>query len=424
MKVFIGSVFYDNGKYWELRLKITNKLKEHHHETWLWEENGEKEQKENKGKHWTQIVSDAIRLHDVIITFYKTDAGDFSYRNEMPFFPTDYEMAESIRHGTSLRLYIIKGKSKDELRGVKTLYTNRITIGSKPIYCSDEMDFINKVLRDIEKLSANRIQTIRRNFIMLPFEELKPDHWFDNLHTILQGQLSCSDYETAFKLLEMHSEIQKYTPKTKAQKILMAECLGDFANIYANRAMYSAAIKSSLKSIRLFLETGEWNKTFGQIQALSGIQNMAGIKLAYWLNAYGYRTINLYKDLASGFRDSKASILRDLKKYDEAIKLFTEEDLEKSPYSAAKYVNLQGLTHKGKNVNKARKTMEDNILPWARNENRDIAYVLRGAALLSIMDGDIFSAKNFLNEAEDLCDKYGTIHTKKGIIQLRQTIIT
>jgi hypothetical protein len=112
-----------------------------------------------------------------------------------------------------------------------------------------------------------------------------------------------------------------------------------------------------------------------------------------------------------------------MKNYDEAFNLFTEDELEKSPYSAAKYAHLQGLTNNGRNVNMARKLIEYNILPRARKENRDLAYVLREAAILAIKDCDISSANRLLNEAEVLCDKMGTIHTKNKIIQIRQKII-
>lgn len=66
--------------------------------------------------------------------------------------------------------------------------------------------------------------------------------------------------------------------------------------------------------------------------------------------------------------------------------------------------------------------MEYNILPWARNENKDLAYVLREASELAIHDGDIPSANDFLVEGEKLCDRMGTLHTKNRIIQIRQHI--
>lgn len=420
INVFISSVFYEDNNEWQLRRTLAEKLRKANYNTWLWEEDGEKEQK--KGKCWLDIIPEAINNSDLLITFYKSRAGNSDWFNKIiPFLPTDYEIALAIKYGVPLKIYFINNKIQDDnLKGVKALYAESIIIGDKPTYCINEEDFINKVLHDIHLFSLSGIATLETSLMNLPCTELQSND-IELMQFLISSQINSGDYLSGHSLVKVNLDIDSYFPITKEEKVLKARSLAIHGNVYANRKLYLRAIRLVLKSIRLFMEVGEWNEMFGQIQALSGIQNMAGIKTARFLNAYGIRSTQVYKNLAQGYNDSKASIYRDLGLFDEALKL-CEPYWEDSTYSAAKYAHLLSQSSRKNGLNDSRKLMEDEIIPRARSENNSLSYVLNEASIIAIGDNDISSANKYLNESETICDKLGLLHTKKRISQIRKRI--
>jgi len=75
----------------------------------------------------------------------------------------------------------------------------------------------------------------------------------------------------------------------KPNKCEYARLLSLCANTWANQAQYMRAQKCSRLAIRLYMECGYANELFAEIQALSGILNMADqVTDAYWVNTYGF----------------------------------------------------------------------------------------------------------------------------------------
>src|SRR6185437_4034360 len=395
MKIFIGSVFVDNHMEWSLRKRVSQELNCLRHNTWRWEVEGEKEHSTNR-RVWTSIVESAVYSSDLVIIFYKTSAGDPT-RSEFPFYPTDFELVSAVKFGKPLRLYIINTSIVDEnLKDVLALFEDEIIIGNTPRYCQDENDFISKVLTDVIKLkegsSIIKIITPFSN-IIFPKETLE-----DFIECILPYDINSGNYKEAYSSL-LKVNLEKFVPIQKQEKVLMARYLGMCANIYSNQALYPKAIIAARKSIRLFMEAGEWVCLFSQIQALSGILNAAGIKSALNINSYGNMSIRLskYSHLEPMFLDSRASILRDAGQFKDALKLI-KYDWEESPYTGAKYAHLLGFSSSSK-IDEARVIIEGNILKLARTQNKDVAYVLKEAAILAVRNKDNGSALKFIYEA-------------------------
>lgn len=416
LKIFISSVFFEEGKDWNLRKEISTSLNKLGHETWLWEENGVDEQKKSF-KNWCEIISEAILASDLVVTFYKNRAGDLSFfHKDIPFLPTDYEIALAIKTNTPVYLYFIKGYSVTyELKGVRSLFFNKIIVQKPPTFCNSESEFIPKVISDVNKLTS---PTEIISIITLEDNVENFTNWIENALFETSLFLNINDYKTAYKVIESATIFSKVIPQTKQEKTLLARYFANCAKIHANQANYKKAIVNARKSIRLLLEIGEWNEVFSQIQALSGIQNMAGFKSAKYLNEYGIRSVRNFKNLQIEYNDSKASILRDLGYYNEALKLI-EKDWDNSTYSAAKYAHLIGFSSQRNSLDIARSLLEETILPKARDEEKYLAYVLRESAIIAIKDNDLDAANNYLNESEYICQEMGMLHIKKSILNIR-----
>ena len=420
--IFIGSVFWEFNKEWRLRTLLAEKLRnEFSCKTWLWEENADEQQE--KSNDWKKIVSKAIKQSDLVITFYKTRSGTSNdwWSYEIPFYPTDFEIAESVKFGIPLKLYFIKGTSLDDnLKGIKRLFNNDIILDNRPKYCLSETDFILKVMQDVEQFMQYQYFNLKMPILITPIAQNHLEQ-LEFFYTMLSSQIKSGDYNSAFSLVNLVPDIEQISPISKEEKVLLARCFALLANIYANRTLYRKAVRLVKMSIKLFMELGEWNEMFGQVQALSGIQNMIGLKSARYINEYGFKTTILYRNLTIDFNDSKASILRDMGHYNEALKLI-EPDWDITPYSAAKYTYLLARSTRPKGINDAMKLMEDQILPRARTENKNLSYVLNIASELSILDNDYNSAVKFLNESEKICYDLGTLHTKRRILQIHERI--
>ncbi|GAB2971668.1 hypothetical protein GCM10027049_01560 [Mucilaginibacter puniceus] len=384
----------------------------------MWEENGVQEYEKSK-RNWKLIVSEAISSCDVVVTFYKNSAGDESRLFEIPFFPTDYEIALSIKHGVPLCLYIINGKAvSDALKGVLALFGNQNIINSKPSFCHSEEAFVKQLLFDLKALCSKR--TLYSNILVQEYSDFRVLHDLESYIEIISALRHSGEYQLGYELIRQNTDFLKFIPRTAEEKILKARGLALWANIYANRALYQRAINCLTQSIRLSLETSDYLSTFRYVQDLSGICNMAGMPRAVHLNNYGCNSTKVYKELKADYIDSKASIFRRMGEFEYAFNLLQRDsDWEKSPYSAAKYTFLKGVSGNKCYLNQSRDTMEKHILPWAKDKNKSVAYVLREAAMLAIEDSDMQSALRFLNEASDISESLGSTHTLIMINKIR-----
>lgn len=382
---------------------------------WLYEIEGIREQN-NTFLTPFQIVSRNIRSSDLVVTYYKQRVGSmFENNNLIPFYATDFEINEAIKNDIPIKLYIIGSNHTIRLKGILSLYTNPL-INIETVYCINEEEAIENTIKDLK--SENKI--LLYNSIATPnnieFKVDKIGNWLCEFRQELIKYVSQGNYKLAYLKTSQNPYFDNIKPKSKEEKFLKGQCLAICANIFANISKYNVAIEFAFKSIRLFMEIGDLINMFRQIQALSGIQNMASNNSARWINSYGFRSIKIYNEISMEYRDSRASILRDMGRYKEGLLLLEENsDWEKSPYSAAKYAHMLGHSKKTNCISTSRKLIEYEILPWARNENKNLPYVLREAGILAILDNDIYSANLYFTESEKICLSMGNIHTLNTI---------
>lgn len=418
IQVFLSSVFYENGIAWPLRENVANKLEEQQYNVWRWEKQGEYATT-GTGRTGQEIIAEAIKQSDVLVAFYKSRAGNVFFEGpQVPFYATDFEIVEAIGRGIPVRLYIVKSglEIEDELKQVLSLLKQPTIIDGYPRYCDCEEHALQLVLRDIKELFMHALYD-NRSIRLLDNELVAIDPEEAEFYLTLQSE--SGNYGVAYTMLSGYANLEQAKPKARKAKILFARYFSRCANIYANRAEYKKAVRFSLKTIRLLLEAREWNEMFGQIQALSGICNMAGMQSSWLLNTYGYKAVRQYPNLASAYNDSRASILRNAGRYEEA-RILLENDWEQSPYSGAKYAHALSFSPGRNSISKARNMIHDHILPDARLKGSSVEYVLRQAAVLAIRDMDFISAKKFLDEAETIAVNLGALHALLNVEQIRR----
>lgn len=418
MTGFISSPFREDNIFWPIREKIRLCLGQMGHQPWAWEVEGKLEKDSQPSKRSEDIISEAIGKSGFLIVVYKTSAGGlFDTTPTLRVYATEFEIIEAIKLGIPILFYVIQSSAREkELKNTISVFGRKIILDDRPKYCKDEKSLIERLRLDVQMLGIRK-----GNIIHLPFQSNQNSDELNIMHTIISSNLACEEFRLALGIIEKSPQVTSFFPQTKDEKVLFARYLKDCGKIYAHSGKYRKAIQAVRRSIRLLMECGAYNDLFVHIEVLSGIYNMAGYNLAKFVNGYAQRGIKISKELAIRLRDSEASILRDHGEFQKALNRI-EEDQDQTPYSGAKFAHLLSLTGQHRCIDRARYMLENNLLPRARMEGRDLEYVLRNAGIVAKIDGHGDQALLFLDEAAEICAQKGALHTKIGIENVRRAI--
>ena len=419
MICFLSSPFTEPaGVEWPARKRLYDQLVGAGHSPWRYEVEGKK--LEALGGDPKEIITCAIASADVVIMFFKTRAG--SYFSEGPFRGTDYEYWEARRLRTPIYLYLIGHVRDSSLNATLSILADPLVLlrAATPVETDgDELDQV--VASDIERESNSRLLSSHKD----SSREARPlsgldRPWLEQELRALQvsvGQNLWAAVRQANRIpIEPQLEIAPYL------RTLYAGVLDICGGILANQWRYDEAITAKKLSIRCFAESGATRETFGQIQALSGILNMARLPEAARANEYGFSVaLRSYPELVPAFHDSRASILVRLKNPGAA-----REHIRKAiqmegpkPYLLSKYARAIAASRKPGDIRLATTIIFDKALPMARAQDRSLGYTLRDAAFIAMLNQEFSLAASTIAEAEADCLKRGELHTLAGVKQVK-----
>ena len=405
LRVFISSVFCEPyGRRWDLREKLYDILRQAMHEPWLFEKEGEELKKQ--GISATRAILHGIEGSDAVLAVYRTRAGSVMRRE--PFYGTDFEVLNAIRLNKPVHLYVIGERHDRKLKNVLGILGDNIILPSGAIRVSSEGEVLDRVLADLHSPSYAGRETETTRVLYDPVLNC------EELYRQIAGLTSSEDYRGAVGYAEDVGVFNDpyINPDKCGDKHAYARLLGLCANVWANRACFTKAVKAAKRSVRLFMELGDWHQMYAQIQAASGILNMQGHGSAEWWNAFGRnQALRKFHELVPAFNDSRGSIM--IRKGDlRSAKNLLQSAYEAtgSAYNLSKYAAVSAALGGHRDVDEAQRWLEQ-ARSIARGSGVSVGYVARHAAALAIRTGDFELSKRYLAEGIEYCEQKGLVHT-------------
>lgn len=423
LTIFISSPFSEPaGQRWSLRETLRGRLRGQGHKAWLYEIDAKEYRR--TGLTPREIIIDAIESCDLVITLYKSRAG--SLLDDEPFYATAFETFHARRLGKKVYLHVLDGCQRPRLRGVLSVFEYTLPLPNRIAKHGSESDLVEAVLSEVAQYREDRLP---RNLVATDLcspEALANDRdWLHGIHTSLGAARNLwQASETAAKvpLLQATSRLRKENSLNYGR--ILSTCAG----VWANQAKYDRAIEFGWAAVRIFMESGYLYEMIAEIQAVSGILNMANqIRKAYWVNTFGLQSASRLRtaqltSLLPAFNDSRGSIMRKLGKLSssrERIRQSVPTVGEGSAYTLAKYGSALALLGGKANVDTAFRLIYDVALPLALSQGQSVGYVYRDAARLALLVGDDRMAAHNLAEAESSCRKNGQLHTLEIVQRMK-----
>jgi Domain of unknown function (DUF4062) len=424
LNVFLSSPFSEPvGEKWALRETLRERLRRKGHRPWLYEVDAKKYRRTNLGPR--EIIIEEIARCDVVITLYKSRAG--SFLNGEPFYATAFETFHARRLGKTVYLHILDGSERPRLRGVLSVFEPILPLPSNVVRHGSENELVEAVISELAQFPANGL--IQVPTLLLAEggvqERLHSLEWLDRVQS---GLLSAHDLWQAAQVACQVPLFRGNLSLSLEFKFRYAQILSSCAGIWANQARYDRAIECAWTAVRMFMESGNSYEMISEIQAVSGILNMANqIKRAYWVNTFGLQSAAKLQakqrtSLWPAFNDSRGSIMTRLGKLSNArerIRRSLPTSGDASPYTLAKYATALSRLGGKANIDSALKLMHDIALPLAEQQVQSIGYVKREAARLAAVVGDTSTALRLLSEAEGFCQRNGLMHTLNSVERMK-----
>lgn len=119
LRVFINSPFCEPAEEpWSLREQLRRRLKALGHKPWFYEIDAKRYKR--SGLTPAEIIVDALRCSDLVITVYRNRAGSFLV--DEPFFATAFETIQARRLGKPVYLHVLGSSHKPRLRCVLSVF--------------------------------------------------------------------------------------------------------------------------------------------------------------------------------------------------------------------------------------------------------------------------------------------------------------
>jgi len=419
-KVFLSSPFSEpRGHSWMVRQQLYDCLRSSGFRPWTWEKDGQKA-KARLGWSDAEILVQAIRQCDVVVSFFKNRAGSylppeaFDRMPTEPFHATVFEIAHARSLGKPVHLYVVGHNYKASLASILSVLADPLLLPDHAKVLGDESQLEDAVLAKLkESLTTSYTDPT------VPSAELE----LGSLEANLDSMCSADTLWDA----ECHAErvpLVMVSRLSRRTKRLYADVLAKCANVLANRAIYDRAIVAGKLSVRCLLELRSWSEMYAQIGALSGILNMAGQPNAKSVNFFGLiPAIRTYDYLLPVYFDSAGSILMRSGRWRSARKwLRRVAETEPKPYSQSKFAMAIAASGDRGDIDEAARILYSAALPEARHSNESLPYTLRHAAALAIAQDEFGMAGAFLSEAHTECLKVGALHTLQRVRKLESLL--
>lgn len=419
--VFISSPFQEpKNQHWGLRFRLYDALLANGHSPWLYEIQGRLE--EGRGYAQESIILNAVCRSDLVVVLFRTRAG--SYLPGEPFLATVFEIFHARRFDKHVFLYILGDFHWPRLQSVLSVFEDPLILPDGARRCGDDEDkLVSAVLADVKGLVPLPTQQAERIVREVDAFDLMHEHgWLERTYSRLSQAVHEGGFWQAGALASGIPLLTAFKADHYA-KFAYASLLSLCANIRANQTSYTLAEKCSRLAVRFYMEMGYLYPMLAEIQALSGILNMAGQHLAaYHVNSYGIRQASKMLEYSPGFsdslllafNDSRGSILSRLGKGESAesrIRRSFKTIEEAGPYNLAKYATALSTLGGTKNLEEGLRLIEGVALPTATQTGESLGYVLRDVGGLRISIGDFHGASALLHSAAAACQKKGQLHT-------------
>ena len=416
-KIFLSSPFSEpRGQPWRVRRELYDSLRSLGFRPWSWEEDGERA-KARLAWSDSDILVQALRQCDIVVAFFRNRPGSylpaeaFSRTPVEPFHATVFEIFHARNLNKPVHLYVVGNHYKASLSSILSLIKNPLLI----------TDYV-KVVEDEECLE----EEVVANLLQLRAIEVHPEQYLPvpdlDLNSLEARLYSIQSAKTLWDAKFLADQVPLVTGARLADrtKRLYAEILAKSANVFANQAAYNQAITAATLSVRYLIELGSWPEMYSQVQALSGILNMAGRPDAERVHHFGLiPAMRSYPSLLPSYFDSAGSILMRSGHWRSARKWLKKvAETDPSPYSLSKSAMAVAGSGEISDINAASQILYSVALPNARRSGQSLAYTLRHAAALAIAQSESKMARVFLNEAIAECLRTGTLHTLQNIRKL------
>ncbi len=428
VSVFISSVFQDPwGEYWALREKLADCLKEHHHSPWRFFEDDPR-RKNLSPEERKFVILQGLQQSDLVIVLYRTRAG--SIMTGEAFRATNFELLRAVHLRKPIYLYLLGEESERDffLRHTLAVITDRgLALPERIVVVHEDQDeeIAKRIREDVDSFrSAGRVACI---------DSASPE-WIERPEGLWQEITALTAKENIRGALQLVNRMirpgQLCDPK---EMYAHARLLREASYVWGNAGYYDLAIWTSKESTRLFAKLGADRDFCFLVQCTSGILQMSGrVSEAWHWNAYGrQQAVRKFRDLLPTFYDSAGSIMAQKGDWRGAVRqlqlsLHTTERLEgktlsayviskhaASSYRAAELGILPNAQKK-----EALRRLELEALPMALKSKRSLAYTLRHAAALAIMQGDFAAAEFYISAGIEDCLEKGLYHTLSNLEKL------
>ncbi len=420
--VFISSPFNEpRSLHWAIRRKLYDQLHFSGFTPWMWEKEGEVA-KARHGSSDASIILDAISRSDFLVAFFENRAGSylpeaaFGGSPTEPFHATVFEICHARKLGKPVHLYIVGHSYKASLASILSILADPLLLPNHAKILDTEEKLPNAVI-------AGLLQALR---VAAHSKTATPD--LDNFDVVrLESDLAFMySAKTVWQAVNHARQIPLITnPNISSEtKRLYAQTLATAAGILANQTAYDDAINSATLSVRYFLELGLWPEMYSQIQALSGILNMAGCSQAAKVNRFGLiPALRSYTHLQPAYFDSAGSILMRSGNWRSAHRYLRKVSAqEPRPYTQSKYAAAIAASRETRDLDEATRILRCEALPAARRSGESLAYTLRHTASLAISLEEFREARILLEEAATESLRLGTLHTLVRIRRLETLV--
>ena len=298
-RVFLSSPFSERrGHLWLVRRQLYDRLRMCGFKPWMWEEEGERE----KARHgWTDttILLEALKGCDVVVAFFKNRAGSylpdeaFQKPTYEPFLGSVFEICHARALGKPVHLYAVGHSYKASLASVLSVLADPLLLPDHAKILGSETELPDAVT---EKLLTS-LAVVAPEPTRVLHLDLDPT-WLEETRSASM-ESAATFWEASYHAAQVPLVRGLRLPTRPAD----AEVLAAAAGVLANQASYDRAIEAATLSVRCFLELGSWFEMYAEIQALSGILNMAGRPNAERVNHFG-RTPHCARIVIFGLRSS------------------------------------------------------------------------------------------------------------------------
>jgi Domain of unknown function (DUF4062) len=430
VSVFISSVFKDPwGIYWPLRRKLADCLREHCHYPWRFEDDPGRRNLPAEGQR--QVILQGLRQSDLVIVLYRTRAG--SILTGEAFRATNFEFLRAVQLRKPTYLYLLGEESERDFFLQHTLAVITDPVLALPerivaVYEGKDEEVANRIREDVDAFrSSGRVACVDS---AIAGSIVQPEAVCLEI-TALTGK---ENIREALQLVNRTIRPSGGQLSDPRETYSYARLLREAASVWANAGYYDSAVWGSKQSARLFAKLGADREFCFQVQCTSGILQMSGrVSEAWHWNVYGrQQAVRKFRDLLPSFYDSGGSIMAQSGNWRAAIRqlqisLETIQRLEGTAPSAYQISKHAAGSYRAAELGilpnaqkkEALQRLEREALPMALKSKRSLAYTLRHAAALAIMQGDYDAAECYIRAGIEDCLEKGLYHTLSNLEKLR-----